>query len=535
MNKKLLLTVGILSMLSTGVMADNITQDPGSITVWRTSNGDVTGNTYITSSSISVNDSSTVDNTGEKNRTLITTDNINIHTGTFDRNRTDNTLYPNGIYFNKYEYKPDESSPFKQSWANLNLNYGVELRDRETNSGGTTNNDLATSLNTKELRMYKTKENSIYSQIEVESNGLKVFDMSPDGANRKKLEFSSKKVDVGNQTINNVSEGVDGTDAVNVNQLKNYVDSKIVKSGNNITITKNLDWFGSETNPTVDLNKDVDLTEDGSLTIGKSKLDNQELTIKSSDDRTTTINGTAMGIDGELGSTLITTANIGLTDRTTGSNSTMNTEGTQIQYNDGDNGLVYETNYNYDGMVMKTFNGNHSPINEISLTTQGLNNGNNKIINVSRGENDTDAVNVSQLKEVENKINNIQQNALNQANHYTDLQVNKGVAKASALAGLKYLDYNPRDKWSFAASVGHYRNANAVAVGMAYQPNENTMVHGGVTLDGKVAYNLGVSFKTGGQKCVNKYNLQDQVRQLQSDNAELRQELAELRSMIEKK
>ena len=143
--------------------------------------------------------------------------------------------------------------------------------------------------------------------------------------------------------------------------------------------------------------------------------------------------------------------------------------------------------------------------------------------------------NTSRINDLDNKINDVGRNALERANSYTDLQVNKGVAKASALAGLKYLDYNPKDKWSFAASVGHYRNANAVAVGMAYQPNENTMVHGGITVDGKIAYNLGVSFKTGSQKYINKYELAEQVKQLQSDNAELRQELAELRSMIEKK
>lgn len=183
------------------------------------------------------------------------------------------------------------------------------------------------------------------------------------------------------------------------------------------------------------------------------------------------------------------------------------------------------------------------------LKSTGLDNGGFKIVNVAKGVADTDAVNVSQLKEVSNKtiqnenrindldgrINNIHQNAVNQANHYTDLQVNKGVAKASALAGLKFLDYNPKDKWSFAASVGHYRNANAVAVGAAYQPNENTMIHGGITVDGKVAYNLGVSVKTGGQKYINKYELAEQVKQLQSDNALLREELNELRSMIEKK
>ena len=232
------------------------------------------------------------------------------------------------------------------------------------------------------------------------------------------------------------------------------------------------------------------------------------------------------------------------------------TEGISILHRGDGTEPVYNTTYNYNGIRIATNDGNARPIDEITLTADGLNNGGKKITNVSRGEKDTDAVNVSQLKEVGNKvndnskridtnenrindlgnkINDVSRNALERANSYTDMQVNKGVAKASALAGLKFLDYNPKDKWSFAASIGHYRNANAVAVGAAYQPNDNTMIHGGITLDGKVAYNLGVSFKTGGKEYVNKYVLQDQVKQLQADNAELRQELKELRAMIEKK
>ena len=203
-------------------------------------------------------------------------------------------------------------------------------------------------------------------------------------------------------------------------------------------------------------------------------------------------------------------------------------------------GLKLENTNNLD-TASYTMNGMQASSNgkDIRFSTDGISAGNQIINNVKTGVADTDAVNVFQLKRVENDLDNkiidVGRNALEHANHYTDLQVNKGVAKASALAGLKYLDYNPKDKWSFAASVGHYRNANAVAVGAAYQPNENTMVHGGITVDGEVAYNLGVSFKTGGQKYVNKYELQDQVKQLQSDNAELREELAELRSMIENK
>ena len=231
------------------------------------------------------------------------------------------------------------------------------------------------------------------------------------------------------------------------------------------------------------------------------------------------------------------------------------------------NGKV-NTNYDSNGIKIEntntletaqyTMNGMQASDDNatIRFTTTNIDAGNQQIHGIKAGTANTDAVNVSQLKEIgnkvndnskridtnenrindlDNKINDVGRNALERANHYTDLQVNKGVAKASALAGLKFLDYNPKDKWSFAASVGHYRNANAVAVGAAYQPNENTMVHGGITVDGKIAYNLGVSVKVGGQKYINKYELAEQVKQLQSDNAELRQELAELRSMIEKR
>lgn len=228
----------------------------------------------------------------------------------------------------------------------------------------------------------------------------------------------------------------------------------------------------------------------------------------------------------------------------------------EVNTNYDSNGIKIE-NTNTSETAQYTMNGMQASDDNatIRFTTTNIDAGNQQIHGVKAGTANTDAVNVSQLKEVgnkvndnsgrinrnenrindlDNKINDVGRNALERANHYTDLQVNKGVAKASALAGLKFLDYNPKDKWSFAASVGHYRNANAVAVGAAYQPNENTMIHGGITADSKIAYNLGVSIKTGGQKYINKYELAEQVRQLQSDNAELRQELNELRSLIGK-
>ena len=173
----------------------------------------------------------------------------------------------------------------------------------------------------------------------------------------------------------------------------------------------------------------------------------------------------------------------------------------------------------------------------VSLTNDGLDNGGNRITNVKNGENSTDAVNVSQLKEVESKISNIGQTAISAANHYTDLQVAKVGASANALGGLKFLDYDPNDKWSFATSIGHYKNASAVAIGASYQPNENVMIHVGSALDGNSSFNIGASFKVGSQDPqlkMNKWEMARQIKDLQADNADLRAELQEIKLALQK-
>lgn len=76
--------------------------------------------------------------------------------------------------------------------------------------------------------------------------------------------------------------------------------------------------------------------------------------------------------------------------------------------------------------------------------------------------------------------------------------INKAAAGSNALAALHPLDYDPDEKADFAVGYGHYRNANAAAVGAFYHPNENTMVNVGVSLgNGDPGFNAGVSFKIG--------------------------------------
>lgn len=174
------------------------------------------------------------------------------------------------------------------------------------------------------------------------------------------------------------------------------------------------------------------------------------------------------------------------------------TEGISMVHRGDGTEPVYNTTYNYNGIRIATNDGNARPIDEITLTADGLNNGGKKITNVSRGEKDTDAVNVSQLKEVGNKVTDIGTNAINQANHYTDMQVAKVGANAAALAALHPLDYNPDHKTDIMAGVGHYKGKTAVALGVSHRPNENTMVTFGTTINGKdTMVNAGVSYKVG--------------------------------------
>ena len=235
-----------------------------------------------------------------------------------------------------------------------------------------------------------------------------------------------------------------------------------------------------------------------------------------------------------------------------GDKSELSTDGTKIVHYDNENSTEYNTNYGYNGVTITTTDGDHDNEKTVSLTNKGLDNGNNKIVNVSKGEvskTSTDAINGSQLHEVktqvdnntnristlENNTVNIGDKVLNNAKAYTDRQVSKVGAASAALAGLHYLDYNPNDKWSFATSLGHYKHSTAGAIGASYQPNENSMVHAGVTVGGESMFNIGASFKVGEQDPTlktSRFEMAKQIKDLQADNASLRADNEELRAEV---
>ena len=139
------------------------------------------------------------------------------------------------------------------------------------------------------------------------------------------------------------------------------------------------------------------------------------------------------------------------------------------------------------------------------------NNVTRQITSVGAGTNDTDAVNVAQLKllrnnvggditNIQNKITNINGNIAR-----LDKRVNRGVAGAAALAALHPLDFDPDAKWDFAAGYGHYHNGNAAALGAFYRPNEDVQLSVGSTLgNGETVVNAGLSVKVGAHSNVSR-------------------------------
>lgn len=186
---------------------------------------------------------------------------------------------------------------------------------------------------------------------------------------------------------------------------------------------------------------------------------------------------------------------------------------------------IYSTQVNPTGITVSD-----GQPNGLMLTYDGeagIHAGNMQMHDVAAGEADTDAVNVSQLRDATSHINNAMVNM--------DRKINKAGAATAALSGLHYLDYNPNDKWSFATSVGHYKNTTAGAIGTSYQPNENTMVHLGIALGSESTFNLGASFKLGYQDPtlkMSRFEMAQQIKDLQADNASLRADNEELRAEV---
>lgn len=208
---------------------------------------------------------------------------------------------------------------------------------------------------------------------------------------------------------------------------------------------------------------------------------------------------------------------------------TASLQSTALTFNNSIDGNTSQ--FGTNGFFSQTQDGRH-----IEFSTNRIMAGNQQIHNVAKGVDDTDAVNMAQLKAIESKITNINSDVINQARSYTDAQVAKVGAGAAALAGLHPLEYNPNDKWSFGVGVGNYKNAKATALGAFYQPNDHTMFNIATTLgDSRNMVSLGANVKVGYQDPslkTSRFEMAQQIKDLQAGNASLRADNEELRSEI---
>ena len=394
------------------------------------------------------------------------------------------------------------------------------------------------------------------------------------------VSLTSNGLDNGNNKIVNVAAGVANTDAVNVGQLKEYA----AKSTTELT-ANNGETAGSTTGNIV-LTKTT--AADGH-TIYDNKL-NDKITLGTDPTKAVTVDGTTGTVTGLTNKTWtpgsIVSGRAATEDQLkdavadSGWKVTVGTDdsgqshvvGTSpekikaeetVTFKAGNNMMVtqtgksisYAVNPELTDMKSATFKdaagnttvtnsngititpGSANPTNPhagpVSLTKDGLNNGNNQIKGVAPGTDPTDAVNVSQLSA--SNANTSQ--AINQVAG----EVQHVGAHAAAMAALKPIQYDPLEPTQVMAGVGNYRGETAAALGLAHYTNENTMFNVGVSVGGNhnmvnagVTHKFGYSpekknipdrYKAGPISSV--YVMQDEVSSLKKENAEQKYVIAD--------
>lgn len=207
-------------------------------------------------------------------------------------------------------------------------------------------------------------------------------------------------------------------------------------------------------------------------------------------------------------------------------------------FKDGD-GNTTVTNGNGMTITPGAANPTNPNAGPVSLTKDGLNNGNNQLKGIAPGTDDTDAVNVAQLR---------QSNAnISQAIDKVASETQRVGAQAAAMAALKPIQYDPLEPTQIMAGIGNYRGETAAALGLAHYTNENTMFNVGVSIGNNhnmvnagVTHKFGTSaerknipdrYKAGPISSI--YVMQDEMTQLRSENTAYKTKLEEQQSEID--
>ena len=301
-------------------------------------------------------------------------------------------------------------------------------------------------------------------------------------------------VDGQTRQITNVAAGSEDTDAVNVSQLKavaNIIKDVEVAAGNNVTVTSTTD--GNKTTYTVSAKGTSISAADNSVTVNNDG--NNNYTIAVSDDiknqvnnNTTNINTIEQRLDNIKDVEVEAGNNVTVTSTTDGNKTTytVSAQGTSISAADNSVTVNNDGNNNYTIAVSDDIK------NQVNNNTTNINN-------------------------MGHRINNL------------DSRINKVGAGAAALAGLHPLDFNPDDKWNFAVGYGNYNNANAVALGAFYRPNEDMMLNVASTMgNGENMLSAGLSFNVGQSSGVSRSRvaMAKEIESLQARLAQLESRLA---------
>ena len=336
---------------------------------------------------------------------------------------------------------------------------------------------------------YKVNLNKDLIGIESMTNGLSSIRMGNGGIvtinNKVTIDQSGK---ISGVAAGEVKE--ESTDAVNGSQLKG-VENKADKNAENIQ--KNTEAISKNTEA---INKNSEAIAENAKNIQK----NTEAIAKNTKDISK--NTEAIGkLDERVTSV----------EEVAKKHTTVSTDDKNVQISEDtnkDGGKDYKVSLNKDLNLSSVTTGdtkmdtNGVTVKDVSLTKDGLSIGNKtyvsnkglnandqKVTNVAAGdisEKSTDAVNGSQLFETNQRVAKLGN------------RINKVGAGAAALAALHPLDFDPDDKWDFAAGYGNYNGENAAAIGAYYRPNEDTMFSvGGSFGNGENMVNAGVSLKLG--------------------------------------
>ena len=371
--------------------------------------------------------------------------------------------------------------------------------DVKQDLGGTIGIHGDSNITTSVSKDGKSIDIKLNNQVDLGTNG---------SLNAGGVTIDSKGIDAGGKKITNVASGIvnkddsDNTNAANIGDVKilagKAAKSEIGKLGKR--------EFAGDDGATVSRGLGESMKLSGGA--DTSKLTNGNIGVVR--------NAAGNGLDIRLSSELT-----GLTSVTTG-NSTLNSDGLTVNNSDGQAGTTVTSS----GIkIASDGEGTHA----VEVSNGNVSMGGQQIHDVAPGTKPTDAVNVSQLGGVVSGVSN--------AITRLDSRVDRVGAGASALAALHPLEFDPEDKLNFAAGFGHYRSANAAAIGAFYQPTESVRFNvGGSFGGGENMVNAGVTFSLDPQRrdrFQSRIVLMRTVQQLRSDNDALRQDNQKVHAQLD--